>query len=132
MADPKCLVCGASMPDGPDSGVHSEECHEARKGRPAGSGRPARTLEEWGPGDETPPPAEAVERLEGVLMVFGHGFAAVKDPILSAGMSELTCVMRALLTLGRRHADELHELYLVDRRQPMPLGLTPPALVRKS
>jgi hypothetical protein len=39
----RCLVCGAAMPDGPDSGVHSAGCDAIRKGAP-GIGRPVRSV----------------------------------------------------------------------------------------
>lgn len=79
---------------------------------------------------EIPPPSTAVERLEGVLLLLGGTWASCRDPQLLAALPELTCVVRSLITLGRKHPDELHEIYLEDRRQPMPFGLLPPAYPR--
>ncbi len=80
---------------------------------------------------EVPPPAEAAERWAGILEVWGFalasGMLAKADPTLPPRMGELTCCLEALLRLGDRHADELHELYLERRREPMPFGLCPPA-----
>lgn len=83
--------------------------------------------------DETPPPAQAIERIEGILMAWGGAWVTWSgggDRDMAARMPELTCVLSALIDLGRQHPDALHRLYLERRRQPMPFGVTPPAYVK--